>query len=226
MYYDYDNDRYEYDYFGRIKPSIMSCNHRKCKYDGVDDVYLIIPNWEIKDGICMRYLPRHNELVLRDLLEYLNVNPALFYKPNCIINRISKKYRTFDRNIVSRGRIRAIRVMNVDDASLYIRCNYSFIILENFLRLMNSVYDKTIDKGRFVHDSNGEFYYRVKTCGMWRVNPYSNTSTIEKVYESMDNVKNTCKEQYESYTGNKIDVRTLKPIIIENTWDDQKSNNE
>lgn len=222
MYYDYDNDRYEYDYFGRIKPSIMSCNHRKYKYDGVDDVYLIIPNWEIKDGICMRYLPRHNELVLRDLLEYLNANPALFYKPNCIINRISKKYRTFDRNIVSRGRIRAIRVMNVDDASLYIRCNYSFIILENFLRLMNSVYDKTIDKGRFVHDSNGEFYYRVKTCGMWRVNPYSNTSTIEKVYESMDNVKNTCKEQYESYTGNKIDVRTLKPIIIENTWDNQK----
>ena len=226
MYYDYDNDRYEYDYFGRIKPSIMSCNHRKYKYDGVDDVYLITPNWEIKDGICMRYLPRHNELVLRDLLEYLNVNPALFYKPNCIINKISKKYRTFDRNIVSRGRIRAIRVMNVDDASLYIRCNYSFIILENFLRLMNSVYDKTIDKGRFVHDSNGEFYYRVKTCGMWRVNPYSNTSTIEKVYESMDNVKNTCKEQYESYTGNKIDVRTLKPIIIENTWDDQKLNNE
>jgi len=222
MYYDYDNDRYEYDYFGRIKPSIMSCNHRKYKYDGVDDVYLIIPNWEIKDGICMRYLPRHNELVLRDLLEYLNANPGMFYNPNCIINRISKKYRTFDRNIVSRGRIRAIRVMNVDDASLYIRCNYSFIILENFLRLMNSVYDKTIDKGRFVHDSNGEFYYRVKTCGMWRVNPYSNTSTIEKVYESMDNVKTTCKQQYEAYTGNKIDVRTLRPIIIENTWDNQK----
>ena len=38
----------------------------------------------------------------------------------------------------------------------------------------------------------------------------------------MDNVKNTCKEQYESYTGNKIDVRTLRPIIIENTWDNQK----
>lgn len=161
-----------------------------------EDVYVIDANDTGHRGVLIRYLTKRNEVVLRDVVEFVKKDPAYFYmRDTSIIARLSKKYETHVRTIGVEYCKRHVKTVSIEDAARYVDIKCDKMNFSIFFTLLNSVYNGYYNSNCH-RDNDGMIYYGLKMKYMWGYN-----GDYRDLLMMIDNTKKQARYDYINNVG-------------------------